>query len=154
MLRVIILALLLAGCTNTTTLDSGRHIKRAERYASEGRLDDAITEYRAHLDSRLEMGERPGWENPWFYLLIIGDLQLEKGDVDAALASYEEAEQKGVDRSLIADRYRHAGSYLAEHGQMHRALQILTKYRDRDPLLIDSMRDRIAREIVSDEDTK
>ena len=140
-------------CHPSGTLDGPRHIKRAEQYTAEEKPDEAIAEYRRHMDYRLEVQDRPEWENPFFYLLLIGDLQLKKGDYEEALKSYEEAEKNGVDRSLVADRYRHAGSCLAEQGRLVEALQVLSRYRDRDPLLIDSMRDRIARELVAREES-
>ena len=155
MLLLILSLTLIEGCVPSKTLDGPRHIRNAERYAEEGKPDEAIDEYRRHIEYRLSVEDRPEWENPFFYLLIIGDLQLQKGSVDDALASYEEAEKNGVDRSLVADRYRHVGSCLAEQGKLTDALRVLTQYRDRDPLLIDSMRDRIAREIISrDESVK
>lgn len=147
-------ALISVSCVPSKTIDGPRHFHNAEVFTEQGKFDEAIAEYHKHIEYRLAVPDRPEWENPWFYLLKIGDLQLQKNDVAGALASYEEAEKKGVDRSLVADRYRHAANFLAERGRLAEALQILTTYRDRDPLLIDAMRDRIAREIIEKEDTR
>ncbi len=145
-------AAIFVSCAPSKTLDGPRHFHRAEVFTEQGKFSEAIAEYRKHIEYRLSVPDRPEWENPWFYLLKIGDLQLQNNDAAGALASYEDAERKGVDRSLVTDRYRHAANFIAERGELAEALQILTNYRDRDPLLIDSMRDRIAREIIERED--
>mgnify|MGYP006297132575 CR=1 FL=1 len=107
--------------------------------------------YREHISNRLEVTDRPEWENPYFYLLNVGDIELNRGEVDKALAAYQEAEREKVELPLVADRYRAVASWYEEHGQLERALEILTKYRDKDPLIFDSMLDRVARELTESE---
>jgi tetratricopeptide (TPR) repeat protein len=104
--------------------------------------------YREHISNRLEVADRPEWENPYFYLLNVGDIELKRGDVDKALAAYEEAERQRVDLPLVADRYRAVAVWYEEHGQLQKALEVLTKYREKDPLIFDSMLDRVARELT------
>ena len=120
----------------------------AEQLTSDGKHDEAIAAYREHIANRLEVTDRPEWENPYFYLLNVGDIELSRGNVDKALATYEEAEHEKVDPPLVADRYRAVASWYEEHGQLEKALEILTKYRDKDPLIFDSMLDRVARELT------
>lgn len=143
---------ILCSCTAGNSVRTPSHLEKATELARSGDADAAIAEYNAHIEYRLQVHDRPEWENPWFYLLLIGDLELQKGDLDAALQAYEEAEQKGVDKDLVSDRFRQAGTSLAENGKPREAIEILKKYRDRDPLLIDAMCDRLARKIVGDED--
>jgi hypothetical protein len=81
----------------------------------------------------------------------MGDVELGRGDTGKALTFYEEAEQKGVATPLISDRYRAVASWYEEHGQLKEALELLSKYRDRDDLLFDSMLDRIAKELTRKE---
>ena len=80
---------------------SADHLESAEELSRQGKTDEAITHYRAHIEERLAVADRPEWENPYFYLLLIGDLQLNNGQPDAALATYEEAEQQKVHASLV-----------------------------------------------------
>ena len=123
----------------------------AEQLTSDGKHDEAIAMYREHIANRLEVTDRPEWENPYFYLLNVGDIELNRGAVDKALATYEEAEREKVELPLVADRYRAVASWYEEHGQLEKALEILTKYRDKDPLIFDSMLDRVARELTKSE---
>ncbi len=120
----------------------------AEQLSSDGKHDEAIAAYREHIANRLEVTDRPEWENPYFYLLNVGDIELNRGNVDQALATYEEAEREKVDLPLVADRYRAVASWYEEHGKLEQALEILTKYQDKDPLIFDSMLDRVARELT------
>jgi tetratricopeptide (TPR) repeat protein len=120
----------------------------AEELSSEGKHDEAIAAYQEHIANRLEVADRPEWENPYFYLLNVGDIELSRGNVDKALAAYEEAAREKVDLPLVADRYRAVASWYEEHGQLQKSLEILTKYREKDPLIFDSMLDRVARELT------
>jgi tetratricopeptide (TPR) repeat protein len=103
------------------------------------------------MESRLAATDRPEEENPYFYLLLMGDVELSRGDTVKALAFYEEAEQKGVASPLTADRYRAVAAWHEEHGQLKEAIDLLSKYRDRDDLLFDSMLDRIAKKLTLQE---
>ncbi len=136
--------LLISGCFST----GPKELLDAEDLSSEGKHDEAIAAYHEHIANRLEVADRPEWENPYFYLLNVGDIELSRGNVDKALAAYEEAEREKVDLPLVADRYRAVASWYEEHGQLEKALEILTKYRDKDPLIFDSMLDRVARELT------
>ena len=135
---------IISGCFST----GPREMLDAEELSSEGKHDEAIAAYQEHIANRLEVADRPEWENPYFYLLNVGDSELSRGRVDRALVAYEEAEREKVDLPLVADRYRAVASWYEEHGQLEKALEILTKYRDKDPLIFDSMLDRVARELT------
>jgi KDO2-lipid IV(A) lauroyltransferase len=138
-------------------------LQHAERLAKEGNYDEAIETYRAHMQSRLEVGDRPEWENPYFYLILIGDVQLKRGDPTAALAMYQEAdakllvcedpESKTFHETLLSDRYRALATWYAEHGQLNKALEILRQFRSRDSLIFDAMLDRVARKLSEQEQT-
>ena len=149
MLRTLLLiAILLSGCAS----NGSDHLKRAEELSRDSRFDEAISEYRKHMEYRLSLKTRPADENPYFYLLLIGDVELGRGDPEEALKNYEEAEQRGVHNSLVSDRYRSVARWYEEHEQLNEALQILKKYRDRDDLLFDAVSDRIARELTAKEE--
>ena len=132
----------------------GEKVRQAEELSRQGDYSSAIVLYREHMQERLSLQSRPEWENPYFYLLLIGDVQLGQGQPEAALATYEEAEQMKVEPTLISDRYRAVGRWYQEHGQSQRALEVLSKYRDRDSLLFDAMLDRIAKELTAKEDAE
>lgn len=144
---IFVLVIFGAGCFSS----GPERLTDAEALTSEGRHNEAIQAYREHISERLETSDRPEWENPYFYLLSIGDIELSRGNVDAALAAYEEAEREKVDPPLVADRYRAVASWYEEHGQLQKALDLLGKYREKDPLIFDSMLDRIARELTAHE---
>lgn len=126
-------------------------LDQAEELAQESKYDEAIAAYRAHIEDRLETPDRPDWENPYFYLLNIGDIELSRGNIPAALQTYEEAERQKVEQPLVVDRYRAVASWYEEHGRPQDALDILIKYHDKDPLIFDAMLDRIARKMTAGE---
>jgi tetratricopeptide (TPR) repeat protein len=142
----------LAVCVSSGCFSSSpTELLDAEQLTTDGKHDEAIAAYREHIANRLEVTDRPDWENPHFYLLNVGDIELSRGNVDTALATYEEAAREKVEPPLVADRYRAVASWYEEHGQLEKALEILTKYRDKDPLIFDSMLDRVARELTKTE---
>ena len=133
---------------------AAEHLRAAEDYVDKSNYDQAIIEYRAHIDERLQIEERPDWENPWFYLILISDLELRRGDVSAALASLDQAIEKKVDTSLVADRYRAIARWYEERGELEKSFEVLQKYRDVDPLLFDAILDRLGRKIVAAEESR
>ena len=133
---------------------ASQHLQKAEELSREGDLPGAIEEYNQHIQDRLAQEHRPDWENPYFYELLIGDLYLRSDDFDLALKSYERAESQGIDKSLVADRYRLVAARYEQLEEYEAALTILTKYRDRDPLLFDLVSDRVARAIVQKEESE
>lgn len=143
----VILPTVVAFCSGCFSSESAQ-LHAAEELSSEGKPEEAIAAYRSHISERLETPERPEWENPYFYLLNIGDIELSRGNVDAALAAYEEAEREKVELPLVADRYRAVAAWYEEHGELQKALDVLTTYREKDPLIFDSMLDRVARELT------
>ena len=144
---------LLSGCVlRAWRFGDYEHLENAERLMREAKYGEAIAEYRAHIQHRLSIKKRPEWENPYFYLLMIGDLQLNQNDQAAALQSYEEAEKQGVEKSLVSDRYRYVATWHEQHGRIREAMSILVQYRDRDTLLFDVILDRLAKESTQLED--
>jgi tetratricopeptide (TPR) repeat protein len=144
-----LIALAGGACTS-----NGRYalLQRAEEYSRREKFDDAVTAYREHIKIRLNIKERPTWENPYFYLLLIGDLQLQQKQFEAALASFELAEKNGVDRRLVSDRYVFVASLYEKEGKLDDAISILRRYRERDPLFYDMVLDRLAKELTRRED--
>lgn len=128
------------------------YLESAEGLAREERYEDAIEVYRRHIDHRLAVRDRPDWENPYLYYLTIGDLELKMGDPTRALESYEAAEREQVDQNLVADRYRLVARYYEEQNNREEAIRVLTRYRDRDPLLFDGMMDRISKDMIREEE--
>jgi tetratricopeptide (TPR) repeat protein len=127
------------------------NLRRADELSREGKYEEAIDSYRKHMEYRLTVTARPEWENPYFYLLLIGDEYLHRGEPAKALEQYEEAERKEVHPTLISDRYRAVARWYEEHGELQQALDILTRFRDRDSLLFDAMADRVARTLTERE---
>lgn len=139
------------GCTSPHRGDYG-HLERADELSRKGEYKEAIDEYRAHMQYRLSVIKRPEWENPYFYLILIGDIQLGSGDVAAAEASYREAQEQQVDPYLISDRFRGIARWYEEKGDLKTAISILERYRSLDPMLYESMLDRISKDLTEKED--
>ena len=129
-----------------------KHLRLAERHQRKEEYADAITAYKLHIDHRLALEQKPEWENPYFYYLIIGDLYLKEDLYQKALESYRFADSKKVDSGLVSDRYRLVAKWLADKERFSEAIDLLNTYRETDPLLYDMMRDRIAREMVQIEE--
>jgi tetratricopeptide (TPR) repeat protein len=151
MIRRLTLSLSLTLLSGCFSIGGSESLREADEFARQGRWDDAIEAYREHIDDRLAVSDRPEWENPYFYLLTIGDVELGRGEPTKALQNYEEAEKQGVAPSLVSDRYRAVAAWYEEHGKLEDALKVLTTYRERDSLLFDAMLDRIARTLTDQE---
>lgn len=143
-----IIANVLLGCFSVNGPET---LSRADELTREGKYDEAIAAYEEHIQDRLADISRPEWENPYFYLLNIGDIELARNEPEKALKQYEEAEAKGIALTLVSDRYRAVATWFESRGELQKALEVLTRYQSKDPLLFDSMLDRIARELTSNE---
>jgi tetratricopeptide (TPR) repeat protein len=139
------------GCANVGS--SSDLIAKADSDLEHGRYEEALEGYRRHRDDRLGDSDRPEWENPHFYTLLMGDVELRRGDPEAALALYTQADQERLSSSLVTDRYRALAAWHLEHGQFEKALGVLKTHRARDPLLFDAMLDRVAKEMTRQEES-
>lgn len=152
---VIFLTLIALSFTSCgSSLTRSHHIERAEELARQNKIDEAAEEYRLHMQQRLDLKNRPEWENPHLYLLLIGDLYLGVGQVEKARHYYSEAEKNAVDERLISDRIRAVASFYEKLGTLEQAIDILQRERARDPLLFDAMLDRISKQLVKLEQQK
>lgn len=140
-----LLAVVSVGCFGRGSVSP---LQRAEELTRQEKYQEAIAVYRVHIADRIEVADRPEWENPYFYLLMIGDLQLRDDHPESALESIELAERYKVEPGLISDRYRAIASWYEHRGDLSRAMEVLRRYRGRDELLFDAMLDRLAREMV------
>jgi tetratricopeptide (TPR) repeat protein len=143
------LVVALSGCG--LLFDSTTAAHRAEELTQQERFEEAISQYRVHIQTRLKVSNRADWENPHFYLLRIGDLYLRMGQPQAALDAYREAEANQIEASLISDRYRAVAHWYVENNQLQSAFDVLKTYRDRDSLLFDAMLDRVGRALTKQE---
>ena len=160
-MSVVLCTLAFSGCRvffYSTSADgstaAAEHLRAAEDFADKSNYEQAIIEYQAHIDQRLKVEGRPEWENPWFYLILISDLELRRGDVNAAIAALDRANEMKVDTSLVADRYRAIARWYEERGELDKSFDVLQKYREIDPLLFDAILDRLGRKIVAAEESR
>jgi tetratricopeptide (TPR) repeat protein len=151
-LPFLLIVVLLASCFSGRGGDYG-FLEKAEELSREGKYQEAIEAYRSHMAFRLTVKKRPAWENPYFYLILIGDIQLGQGLIDEAEKSYVLAEENKVDAYLVSDRFRGIARWYEEQGKLTEAIAFLNRYRDRDPLLYESMLDRLAKDLTQKEDT-
>lgn len=147
------LVFLLSAAIGCSSLRNASLPHQAEQLIQQEQYDQAIETYRRHIEARLAASGRPEWENPYFYLLQIADLQLKTARPKEALESCVEAERQGVENALLSDRYRAIAAWHIEHGNLQAAFDILKRYRNRDPLLFDSMLDRVGRALTT-QDTR
>lgn len=155
--RNILLGLILiqlGACILFSTEERISHAKKASRLRYEQRYDEAIEEYRKHIDSRLSDSRREPDENPYFYEILIGDVLLDKGEPSQALESYLSAKDHEVEIPLATDRIRRVASYYREKGQYREALELLHKYRELDEFIFDIDIDEVAKLLVRKEDSK
>lgn len=143
--------LLLSGCLFSP---GETELQRAEELSRQKKYPEAIASYRKHMEERLALSSRPEWENPFFYLILIGDIQLGIGQPEEALTSYLEAEESKVDIYLVADRLRSVARWYEEKGEYDKAMKLLLTHRDRDPLLFEAMLDRVSKAKTLKEDGK
>ena len=142
-------------CLNACSFSNPyKHLKDAEELSRQEKYDAAIEAYHRHIKTRLELEDKPEWENPFFYLLVIGDLYLGQSKPKEAHNSYKQADEMGVDDKLVLDRYRYLASWYENKKDFEAAVSILKLYRERDSLLFDLMLDRIAKESVKYENEK
>lgn len=139
------------GCVHVGS--SSDLIAQADSDLEHGRYEEALEGYRRHRDERLTATDRPEWENPHFYTLLMGDVELRRGDPEAALRLYTQADQEQLLSSLVADRYRALAVWHLDHGQFDKALDVLKAHRTRDPLLFDAMLDRVAKQMTRQEES-
>lgn len=144
----------LPSCGIWHSSEGSKWLRKAEEYSRQGDYDQAIDAYRRHIQERLEVQPRPEWENPYFYLVLIGDIELGRDRPAEALSAYQEAEKRGVDMYLIADRIRSLAGWYEKNDQLDAAIGLLNNYRDKDSLMIDAMLDRLSKELTRREDNE
>lgn len=128
------------------------HAQRAAELRTEGRPADAVAEYLLHIDERLARSGRDESENPYFYYLLIGDTYLETGDRERAKESYERARKEGVEKDLVADRYRRLAESFENANDLDGAITILREGRELDPEMLDFEIDRLHKKAIEAED--
>jgi hypothetical protein len=141
----------LCGCTTSITARY-RDLERAEGLLSKGQFGEAISIYQNHINYRLNLDQRASWENPYFYLLLIGDIELNRRSPDAAYVNYKQALSHGVDKNLISDRIRSLSHWYEEQGNIEKSIELLKLHRELDPLLFDAILDRLARKLTEKEE--
>ena len=144
-----LLLIFVCSCSLHRELD---RLSMAEQALQQERKQDAIDYYNQHIAERLAVTNRPAWENPYFYELLIGDIELSRENPEAALQAYEKAQTEKVTEGLVLDRIRLVASWHEKRGEYEKATETLLRYRSRDPLLFDLMLDRISRELTKRED--
>lgn len=129
-------------------------LDKAEDLVQQEKYEEAITIYKEHMSERLSAKNRPDWENPYFYYLLIGDIELRRSNVNAAIEAYKTAQANDIPINLISDRMRYIATWYEEKGEYEEALAILKANRQLDPLLFDSMLDRISKDLILKQDSE
>jgi tetratricopeptide (TPR) repeat protein len=151
-LKTLLITSLILSTSSCFLRASPSALQRAEELSRQKKYPEAIAAYREHMEERLALKDRPEWENPYFYLILIGDIELGTDRPEDALKSYLEADSLKVDAYLVADRVRSVAKWYEEKSQWDRAIEILLQHRERDSLLFDSMLDRVNKAKTLSED--
>jgi tetratricopeptide (TPR) repeat protein len=144
----------LGACTYFSFERGASHSQIAAKLRDEKKFEEAIQEYYKHIDSRLKDSRREAEENPFFYLIMIGDIYLEEGNTGEAIRTYLEAKSKQVEGPLVVDRIRKVAGTLRDSGKYKEAIDLLRGHRDLDTFSFDLDADDILKEAVSAEDYK
>lgn len=127
-------------------------LESADAARKDGRFEEAISLYKQHMQQRLETSWKIKNENPYFWLLTVGDVYLEAGDPVKARQAYDLARENNVEVPLLVDRYLTLATWYKDHGDSKEAIAILTEYRSLDTLLFNGELDAISKELVAQED--
>ena len=139
-----------SGCyTYVYVFDSASHAEQAQKLRESKKFEEAIKEYKKHIQVRLERKQND--ENPYFYYLLIGDCQVELDKLDDAEASYLKALEHKVDQALVAERLRRLGTWYSERAKFEEGIDLLQRHRHLDPLLYDLEIDRLHKLLVAKE---
>lgn len=145
-LLLLLSVFLFPACLGKRTLSMKQ---KADELSINKEYEQAIQAYQDHIKQRASIPNKPDWENPYIYLLDIGDIYLEMGMVEKALESYERAAQHDVKQGYVNDRLRYIATWYEEQGEIESAIEHLQKYREKDELLFDLMLNRLARKLVA-----
>jgi len=85
-------------------------------------------------------------------VILIGDSQLAMYQPAEAEKSYQSAKEKEVFPQLVADRFRQLAQYWFDNGDSDKAVSVLEKYRDLDPLAFDGLKDELHKQLIASED--
>lgn len=149
--RFLLILLALEGCMLFPT-NRPSHAQLAGELREEGKFDEAIAHYRAHIADRVASPSRATDENPSFYLVLIGDIELQRGDREAAKAAYATARSEQVGKELVGDRYRLLAESYAKDHRYEDGIAVLKEGRDLDPLLFDIAIDDLHKRSLQEED--
>ena len=133
---------------------AGAHRRNAEQFKTEGKLREAIVEYEKHIAERTAAANQFPGENPSFYYVMIGDLHLELEEPEQALDAYLKANDDGVMKEFIVDRLRQISAYYEAQERYSEAIELLSKYRELDPLLFDWDVDRLHKKSIRTQSTQ
>ena len=137
-------SLLLSGCSTNFRY----YLEKAEAAEQSKEYSKAIGYYNKHIEFR-NNDSKPPKENPYFYLLMVGDLYLKNEQPIEAKDTYIKAIDKEVSKPLCAERIRNVAKYYSEKNNYEEAFIILEKHRELDPLLFDLDKDNLHKEYVS-----
>lgn len=152
--KLLALALILGitSCSLFSTRNEMSLARKAEQAQKAGNCDKAIELYSKHIEDRITQEIKAEKENPWFYLVKIGDCQLEQHKENEALNTYLEAKSKKVYPDLIADRIMKVVDLRVKQKRYDHAINLLKDHREIDELKFDSRIDEIHKEIVINEE--
>lgn len=138
-----VLLISFSACSQQSLLSKAQELESSGSYAE---ARDAYEKYFAQL---LEQNYKT--PNPYFYQVIIGDLELKLGNPDLALERYQTAIEHDVNKGLLSDRIRLLADWWENAGEADRSLALFQQYRFLDPQSFDYELSQLHRRIVARE---
>jgi len=147
-LILIILFFLSILSLNSCSTNFRYYLDKAETAEENKNYSSAIQFYKEHIEFR-EKDRKAPKENPYFYLLMIGDLYLKSEDPVNAEKTFVEAIEKDVSKPLCAERIRRIAKYYSKNNSYDEAFKLLELHRELDPLLFDLDKDNLHKEFIA-----
>jgi len=134
---------LIASCSSVDSYSLPEKPLQAQTLIKNGEIDQGIILYQEHMLERLKNPWRPDSENPYFYLILIGDAEKDRKNYEKAIEYYKEALSHRVADDLILSRMREVAFELFHTGQEDPAIELLQSFHKLDPLFIDGTIDEL-----------
>ena len=147
-LKTLIVFYIATLCLSSCSTNFRYYLDKAEAAKERQNYSSAIQFYKEHIEFR-EKDRKAPKENPYFYLLMIGDLYLKNEDPLNAEKTFVEAIEKDVSKPLCAERIRMIAKYYSENNSYEEAFKLLEFHRELDPLLFDLDKDNLHKEFIA-----
>ncbi len=139
MARGFLITIILTSCAHESLLN------KAELAFEENNYAEAVLLYDKHREERQNTKDRPSWENPSFYHLVVVESLLKLNKPEEAEARILLGIKEGVDNALIVDKLRLIAEWYVKNKDLTTAIDFLDKYHHLDEEYIDGIIDGLSK---------